>query len=630
MRRLSSIGRTSAALSGRAGGLVLVACTAYLMTAGCGAFPASPSGGAGESDETAWDSTSPDSGWTSTDPQQDSQSPLTHPAPSGGVDDQVPGMGACVFADGVCRDRFPDICAEQGGQFLGEATSCTETTAPTPSDDVPAIVSESDDNDGDGDRACMDDGALYAGSVSVVPEVVCVGQTIRFRVSGVRDTGGTKATPRGPAKIRAVTPKYTWDLTKPDGSITSGRGSRVRVNALEPGEYQCKFKAKARRECPPPEYVVGTESGFAVKFRVKEVTFVGPVKHITPDNNQGSPYATPHWLDADLDGAADGPGDNRFPVAYTRSTNVALTNVRFDVTGTTLSRTGVPVKGTGPDRDIYKGVGNMAGGELVVAGIMTSTDALPFKVKFYDTYDVEWEVALDGTNFCEAGTSDNPIYITLADPDPKITLFHTVAHLACSVDGARNENKAAKNTWSLFDGPANVTTWDGTPLTYYGTPGGTGCTTTARLLSGHEGQCHSFASLLKDSFEANGMPDIKITLIRPPVGLDKFGVKNIDFSPTPSFPAEPDYKYAEADLDITILGLAGQNTDPPKTKRFNVHYIVHRGTGTEYYDPSYGVTTKGASDYSAHIAAWRRASDGNWREAALSGLELRFDDLPLP
>ncbi len=151
MRRLSSIGRTSAALSGRAVGLVLVACTAYLMTAGCGAFPASPSGGAGESDETAWDSTSPDSGWTSTDPQPDSQSRLTDPAPSGGDDDPPPGMAACSFGNVVCRYRYPDVCAGEGGQSHPVGTACTAITAAVPAPEVVLALLGDSDNDGRSD-----------------------------------------------------------------------------------------------------------------------------------------------------------------------------------------------------------------------------------------------------------------------------------------------------------------------------------------------------------------------------------------------------------------------------------------------------------------------------------------------
>jgi hypothetical protein len=217
------------------------------------------------------------------------------------------------------------------------------------------------------------------------------------------------------------------------------------------------------------------------------------------------------------------------------------------------------------------------------------------------------------------------VYVTLAAPQTA-NLYHTVVHLACSKPGATTPNQAVANTWDFFKGKS-VKTWSGTPLTYYGTPDGGFCTDTETLLSTHDGQCHSFATLLTDSLRANGLTDIRITRVLPALSQSMFGVNNIGFSSSPSFPANPDYKYSNPpDLDTSVSGIPGQNMSTPLAKLFVQHFIVRRGVGTEYYDPSYGIPTTTSASCSANVGAWQRDSDWLWRDAQGSGLEIRFID----
>jgi hypothetical protein len=207
------------------------------------------------------------------------------------------------------------------------------------------------------------------------------------------------------------------------------------------------------------------------------------------------------------------------------------------------------------------------------------------------------------------------MYVTLNAPLALAKLYHTVVHLACSVEGAANNDQAVAKTWTLFSGPAGVKTWDGAALKYYATSLGGNNYTTSQLLVARDGQCGSFADLLKDAFEANGVTGISLTTVLPPTGHYQFGVKNIGFG-TPSYPSTPPYIYAQANLNIAVSGIPGQNTNPPLAKLFARHYIIHRGSGTEYYDPSYGVTTTDATAYSANFDAWQRTSDLHWRAAS--------------
>lgn len=85
-----------------------------------------------------------------------------------------------------------------------------------------------------------------------------------------------------------------------------------------------------------------------------------------------------------------------------------------------------------------------------------------------------------------------------------------------------------------------------------------------------------------------------------------------------------DYKKSsDADLDIDVAGVAGQNMDTPKAKLFQNHWLVHRGI---YYDPSYGKTTTGNTAFNANIVAWERDQGGqvSWRKAEGSAFVVRF------
>lgn len=130
-----------------------------------------------------------------------------------------------------------------------------------------------------------------------------------------------------------------------------------------------------------------------------------------------------------------------------------------------------------------------------------------------------------------------------------------------------------------------------------------------------------------DSYKANGVSDATFIRVDPPSGHDAFGVNNITFTNT-TYPSEPAYKYADSDLNTAVAGIPGQNTDPPQAKLFVRHFIIRRGSGSEYYDPSYGVTTTGATNYSSNIGAWRRDTDLHWRNATGSGLMLIFTNSP--
>jgi hypothetical protein len=106
-------------------------------------------------------------------------------------------------------------------------------------------------------------GTLSGGTIDVVPEVVGVGDTIMFTVTGVTDSGGQKRVNcTAEQDIWPVAPTYTWELTIPPDfpeplPPLSGTGQVVSVVAEVPGTYTASFTATANRECPPPSRTVG-------------------------------------------------------------------------------------------------------------------------------------------------------------------------------------------------------------------------------------------------------------------------------------------------------------------------------------------------------------------------------------
>jgi hypothetical protein len=186
------------------------------------------------------------------------------------------------------------------------------------------------------------------------------------------------------------------------------------------------------------------------ELHLKRLIFAGSgLQNVAQDSN-GTAYGSPQWLDSNGDGDASDVGEQRFPVAYPRSSTVAVRDVRFAVAPASLMSGSVPVRGTGPDGDLFTGTAVLSGSEYTVSATMASSDPLPNTVKFYNTYDIAWEIALDGVDYCSAGTSDNRVYVTLNAPAAS-PLYETCIELACTgADGATTASAAVAGIWALF------------------------------------------------------------------------------------------------------------------------------------------------------------------------------------
>ncbi|HEX5218682.1 MAG TPA: hypothetical protein VFZ59_03880, partial [Verrucomicrobiae bacterium] len=339
-----------------------------------------------------------------------------------------------------------------------------------------------------------------------------------------------------------------------------------------------------------------------VKVILKSVTFSTNLSYqLFRDDVFSGFYPIPHWTPT-----------NSSPVAFASGTRM---EAQLDISITNIpTNTSLVFKGETGRGITFWGTNSVSGTNLsvtVIADYALATN----KVDFFNPLTIQWSVTFPGeTRFLNIGTSTNQIYVTLRAPSLDFYLLrHTLAHLACANPGATNDDQAVANTWSFFAGPANVKTWNGLPLTYYGTPSGGSNVTFLKLLERRDGQCYAFGELLYAAFKMNGITNAVWTSVRAPFELQGFGIKKIEFDTNnPAYPSEPIFKFAETNLNITIPDIPGQNTNPPQAKLFEEHIVLKRGG--LFYDPSYGTTTTSATAYTTNVAAWKR-SDERWRNA---------------
>jgi hypothetical protein len=189
---------------------------------------------------------------------------------------------------------------------------------------------------------------------------------------------------------------------------------------------------------------------------------------------------------------------------------------------TSQAISGVRIQGVAP------GIGNFVASGVTLPANSLVTAAIPFtsdtaltasKTQFFNPETVTWDIsqngAVCGSGCASAGTSTNPIYVTLVTPELQSwqgTLMLSYVSIAVAGGGATTPQTAFADTWNKFSSggtaPANVTTWDARSLAYY--PANvpfSGCAVTAAsLVTGSgSGQCGAFQILLATALQVNGV-----------------------------------------------------------------------------------------------------------------------------
>ncbi len=365
-----------------------------------------------------------------------------------------------------------------------------------------------------------------------------------------------------------------------------------------------------------------------VNAKVREVTFAGAdLINIVADPGTPAYPAGPQWVDSDLNGVIDAPGDRALPIGYPRNTD-SVVSARFSafealwptppsnyslmVRGTSATTTAEPVYYVVPPTPV-----TLEGGDLVLAPT-TINNPFPTFVN-YGTLPIDWQWSNNGgLTWYAAGRSENELYVTLAAPDVN-PVYHTFLHLSVPISAqypAVTESRVVTETYKSFQARTiktrhNLPLWDGHELRYYGEWNASGGTA-AELLEQLDGACGGFADLFVRSVRAAGVRKTVLpieAILVGPVVSEAMLIRNWDFVGNGTS-GDNNYPYQNSlanPAQTTVIrktvtgkweyfwgavvevgdgdGLPGQNTTNPKAD-FDNHWLVR--IGTTIYDPSYG------------------------------------------
>lgn len=385
--------------------------------------------------------------------------------------------------------------------------------------------------------------------------------------------------------------------------------------------------------------------------QVARLNFTGDAFHnVSVDCPSGtcSGYGTPHWLDQNLDGDADDAGDHKYPVAFVRGTDVAVSGLEFAVWPADLDLEDVPVVGAGPDGLLFQGTGSVSNGELVVSQALWSSTPLPNSVRSYNTLDITWQVALDGVRFDDAGTTRHPVCVTFAAPMGE--RLETYFYISTGAAHGQDQSQAVIDAiWAEF-ADRSVFNVRGERLGYYrDILCASECTyyDAKTLVYFTYSQCGGWADLLIQCFRTQGIGGSQFVTIEPqgtpalppdcaysPSPAAGFLVKNYQFSGAGlSSCANYPYRFndpcfffgqwSEPDV-VDLEGVPGQDNGNPASW-FARHFIVK--INLRYYDPSYGAGPFTGTTEQATMAWEGGAIAGYWgiAQASASRLGVRRD-----
>jgi hypothetical protein len=329
-------------------------------------------------------------------------------------------------------------------------------------------------------------------------------------------------------------------------------------------------------------------------------------------------YATPHYLDNNVDGDAEDTGDRMYPVAYVRNSYVTVSTLRFAVTPSDFSLTEVAVIGFGPDGLQFEGTGTLTAGVLSVTTLRSNIQ-LPNVAACYDPFEIEWQVALTPERYQPAGVSRNRMYVTLGIPSGRrLESFFDIGTRAAA--GTATTADAVDAIWSEFT-DLHVEDVDGSVMGYYR---GVLCASQVTvyeaqgLVTSHNGQCGAWADLFQKCLDTQGITGSSFVTVEP-INTNWLGilVNNYLFtgsgtSGCSTFP----YKVNDpcggvswpGGADCTdAVGVPGQDNANPASF-FSRHFIVMYGG--KFYDPAYGAGPFTGTVIQANLA---------WEQGAMAG-----------
>lgn len=346
-------------------------------------------------------------------------------------------------------------------------------------------------------------------------------------------------------------------------------------------------------------FVYPTPQLFSVSFEGNNANEYIEVK----SDLDGSAYSIPHYVAS---------SNTRSPVGYVRNTKPKVTArftfncnkppqqilVRGDVDGQT---------GVYPQKTVSTGL-------VIEYPATVAATALPNTVRYFPQYKIDWKVSFNGgSTWLDAGSSVNPLYVTLAFPLAEIPAptdylwYQTLLHIGCEKgSGATDIATLLTGVWNYVKNRSVTRAHDNAALQYYGSWACTN-TTTGALIKYKDGQCGAWTKFLLDILKIQGFQETGnywiITPIYGSTGEFGFYVKTWAFAPTgtsgiPDFPFLnrwgsstfpynlPNGPYNWISPEVTETAPSPGQNQPSPLSRFNNHQFA-KILG-EYYDPAYG------------------------------------------
>jgi hypothetical protein len=366
------------------------------------------------------------------------------------------------------------------------------------------------------------------------------------------------------------------------------------------------------------------------------VTFSGAHHHTLRSDDGTTTYSAPQFKRGTS-------ADRNWPVAYTRSTSVAV-GAQFTVPALTGQTVAVRAKFGADVAFTLSGITVGSGGEINVP-ITTASFALPNAVTLYKAkeapgeemrrFQINWEFQPPGaTGWSRGESTQHTLYVTWADPKgannaalPAGTaIYETLINLGVrNADGfgsAKTEQQVVdaiykeftdQKVYRVVPGTANLQT---DTMKYWANRNGAAVTTDGLLSSG-DGQCGAWAKFFTDMLRAQGI-GAEFTVILPKVAANatilasarsQFNTseKTVTSVATALVNDAPsivmfikECNLADSWYPLPGVPIVGQGP-LPSLPSFVDHAVVRYPVGTQnghYYDPSYG------SPSASSVLAW--------------------------
>jgi len=453
---------------------------------------------------------------------------------------------------------------------------------------------------------------------SVSPNVWLAGQTSgKVTITGTNFTTSSKATKTCPATAVSVSTPSGASVAL--GAVTVSSATQITIASVKPPTSETNENATV---------TAGGAGTYSTQIE-------NPLPSITTLQFTNSQAL---WMDRAGDPApVTSPKtvwtqSASFPSVFKSADKISAT-ATFGITPLTVALSGARIEGSVDSLGLLVASGvNIPAGATSITVNLTGNTAFPSSTTaHYSTLGVTWnfspggQACSSGRSVCEwAGSTSSEVYVTLAAPSglSESAMPLTAVMLAIGSGGATTQTTAFQSTWQQFAGPANVSGWDGRPLSYYEQGVGfQGCANNSFLLltsSTGSGQCGSWAHLFMDALAVNGISS-SWTTVKPSVA-DAMLVNSWTFSKLPMYTKNAPWEYNFVPViepvgfgmvplppdsvfgDLTSeTGISGQNSPTPSEKFFGVHFIVKApsslGVGGPYFDPSYGVTYANPFDF---------------------------------